>query len=75
MDISELVTLPSDAVKALNAHGRIDILINNAGVSCRGGVSETTMDVHKKIMVTNYFGTICLTKGIICISVIYMCNI
>ncbi len=41
---------------------RIDILINNAGVSQRSLAYETGLDVDRKIMQINYFGTIQLTK-------------
>jgi dehydrogenase/reductase SDR family protein 7B len=37
--------------------------VNNAGVSYRGEVTETTLDVDAKVMNINYFGTVALTKG------------
>lgn len=41
----------------------MDILINNAGISSRGAVLDTHINVDRKIMETNFFGTIALTKG------------
>lgn len=47
----------------IDIHGKIDILINNAGISYRGEVVNTNMDVDIKVMFTNYFAQIALTKG------------
>lgn len=47
----------------IDIHGKIDILINNAGISYRGEVVNTNMDVDIKVMLTNYFAQIALTKG------------
>jgi short-subunit dehydrogenase len=40
----------------------IDILINNAGVSMHGELRDTEIDVFKKVMDINYFGTVYCTK-------------
>jgi short-subunit dehydrogenase len=47
------------SVKAL---GDIDILINNAGISMRGLLTETSMDVIHKLMDVNFFGAVYCTK-------------
>jgi len=44
---------------------KIDILINNGGISQRGEVHETPLDIDRKIMEINYFGNIALTKAIL----------
>ncbi len=44
-------------------YGRVDILINNAGVSSRGSVMDTDTEVDRRIMELNFFGTISFTKG------------
>lgn len=45
--------------------GRLDLVINNAGIAQKGLVLENTMEVERMIMETNYFGTIELTKAIL----------
>lgn len=45
--------------------GEIDILINNGGISQRSLVKDTSLEVDKKIMNINYFGTIALTKAVL----------
>lgn len=62
-DLSEIDSLPSKAQDALQIYGHIDILINNGGVSYRGNVANTSVDVDLKVMSVNYFGHIALTKG------------
>jgi dehydrogenase/reductase SDR family protein 7B len=45
--------------------GPVDILINNGGIGQRGAVAETLLEVDRRIMETNYFGTIALTKVVL----------
>ena len=42
--------------------GRIDILINNAGISMRALFEETELSVVKKLMDVNFWGTVYCTK-------------
>ncbi len=42
--------------------GGIDILINNAGISMRTLLKDAELDVFKKVMDINYFGTVYCTK-------------
>lgn len=46
----------------LKIFGDIDILINNAGISMRGMFEETSIEVIRKVMDINYFGTVYCTK-------------
>ncbi len=48
-----------------NRHSRIDILINNAGISQRSLLIETPVEIDRKVFEINFFGTITLTKGIL----------
>ena len=43
----------------------VDLLINNAGLSQRSLVMETSMEVHRRIMEVNYFGTVALTQALL----------
>ncbi|GMR46216.1 hypothetical protein PMAYCL1PPCAC_16411, partial [Pristionchus mayeri] len=49
----------------LSHNGKIDCLINNAGISMRGSVIETEMSVQRRLMEVNYFGTITLTRALL----------
>ncbi|MFM7638917.1 MAG: SDR family oxidoreductase [Bacteroidota bacterium] len=44
------------------AWGRIDVLINNAGISMRGIFADTELSVLHKLMDTNFWGTVNCTK-------------
>lgn len=63
IDLSELNSIPGQVSSVLAIFGHIDILINNGGISNRGAVNETNVDVDIKVMLVNYFGTVALTKG------------
>lgn len=63
LDLSDLKSLPQHAANILAITGHVDILINNGGLSNRGSVLNTVLDVDMNIMNVNYFGTVCFTKG------------
>lgn len=46
----------------IHQFGAIDILINNAGISMRTLLKDAELDVFKKVMDINYFGTVYCTK-------------
>jgi short-subunit dehydrogenase len=51
--------------ETLSQIGSVDILINNAGISQRSLIRETTFDVDKNLINTNLLGTIAMTKAIL----------
>ncbi|MGN6401286.1 MAG: SDR family oxidoreductase [Flavisolibacter sp.] len=46
----------------IKVFGGIDVLINNAGVSMRALLKETSIDVIKRVMDVNFFGAVYCTK-------------
>lgn len=44
--------------ETIKKYSKIDILVNNAGFAAKGMVSELEVDVFRKVMDINYFGTI-----------------
>ncbi len=46
----------------INKFGRIDVLINNAGISMRAIFNEVNLEVIEKVMKTNFWGTVYCTK-------------
>jgi len=65
LDLSQFDSLPSKTETAIGKHGRIDVLINNGGISQRSLILETDFEVFKKMMDVNYLGTIQLSKSIL----------
>jgi len=71
----DVMVLPLDLENTSNAEdlckqviskfGRIDLLINNGGISQRSLTKETPLSIDRKIMEINFFGTIALTKGVL----------
>ena len=49
----------------LETFGRIDILINNAGLTQRALLVDTQLDVYRKVMDVNFFGPLMLTKAVL----------
>jgi len=50
------------AEEAMRLYGRIDILINNAGISMRALFEDVDIEVLKKVMDTNFYGVLYATK-------------
>lgn len=65
IDLAKHDEIENIAKKVLYKHKKIDILINNGGISQRSPTVKTTIEVDKKIMNINYFGTIILTKAVL----------
>ena len=47
---------------AISKYGKIDVLINNAGISMRANFETTDLSVIKRIMDVNFWGTVYCTK-------------
>lgn len=65
LDLSQYNTLSDVVQKAIQIHGKIDILINNGGISQRSLIIDTELEVFKKMINVNYMGTISLTKSLL----------
>lgn len=65
LDVAQHEQLPSIAATVLQQTGRIDMLINNAGVSQRSLVKDTDLEVDKYIMNVDFFGSVALTKAVL----------
>ena len=48
--------------QTINHFGRIDVFINNAGISMRALFEEVELDVLRKLMDVNFWGTVYCTK-------------
>lgn len=64
LDLSDSTSIEQAAQKIKDDLRAVDILINNGGISQRSGALETSLEVQRNVMETNYFGTIHLTTAI-----------
>lgn len=48
--------------ETIEKYGKINVLVNNAGISMRAAFSELDLSVMKEVMDTNFFGAVYCTK-------------
>ncbi len=65
LDLTASETLAAATATVLERFGHVDTLVNNGGISQRGTVVETSLDVDRRIMEVNYMGTVALTKAVL----------
>jgi short-subunit dehydrogenase len=64
-DVDDRERVEGMVAKVLADFGKIDILINNAGIGMRKPFAETSMDSIEEIMRTNYFGMVYCTHAVL----------
>ena len=58
MDVDDDSSVADALGHVLRQRGRIDVLVNNAGVGGLGAVEDTPLSTFRQVMETNYFGTL-----------------
>lgn len=64
LDLSQTDTHQQIARQAWSAFSRVDVLFNNAGISQRELALETDLEVDRRVMEVNFFGTVSLSKAV-----------
>lgn len=65
LDLADTSAAAALAQQVIAKFGRIDILVNNGGVSQRSLTKDTPLEIDRRIMEVNYFGTVALTKSVL----------
>lgn len=65
LDLANVEQLAAKCEHILNMCNHVDILINNGGVSLRSDTISVKTEVDIRMMYTNYFGAVTLTKGMV----------
>lgn len=65
MDVTDPASVRAAVDATLAVFGRIDVLVNNAGVSVIGAVEETPVEYLRSMFDVNYFGAVQLTQAVL----------
>ena len=65
LDLAKYDTLTQKVEKVIDKFGRIDLLVNNGGISQRSLIMETDLSVYERLMSINYLGTVALSKAVL----------
>ncbi|HEY4962083.1 MAG TPA: SDR family oxidoreductase [Terriglobales bacterium] len=65
LDVTEFDSLPGAIDDIVRAHGRIDVLVNNAGFSVAGFGEDLTLGEIRLQFETNFFGNVAMTKAVL----------
>ena len=65
LDLSDTSKVNDLTQRVISKFGRIDILINNGGMSQRSLTKDTPIEIDRKLMEVNFFGTVALTKSVL----------
>ena len=61
-DVGDRAAAARAVAETVARFGRLDVLLNNAGISMRARFQDADLDVIEQLMQTNFFGTVYTTK-------------
>jgi NAD(P)-dependent dehydrogenase (short-subunit alcohol dehydrogenase family) len=65
LDVTEFDRIPGFVGEILRDHGRIDVLINNAGFAMAGFIEDLKLEEIRLQFETNFFGAVAMTKAVL----------
>lgn len=65
LDINDLNAGEKIIQEVYETYGRIDVLVNNAGLGFVGAIEETSIEEVRRVFETNFFGTLALTQAVL----------
>ncbi len=66
MDVDNDASVGKAIAGVLAESGRIDVLVNNAGIAVTGPVEELPLAEFRRVMETNYFGALRCIQAVVC---------
>lgn len=64
-DVTDLDAIPQQLRTIEDTFGPVDVLVNNAGVSQRSLVVDTSLETYRRLMEIDFFATVALTKAVL----------
>ncbi len=65
LDLAKQDAIPGIVQQVIRQTGKLDILVNNGGISQRALAKDTSLDVDRMLMNVNYLGTVAMTKAVL----------
>jgi NAD(P)-dependent dehydrogenase (short-subunit alcohol dehydrogenase family) len=65
LDVRDDRAVAALVAEVIGTTGRIDVLVNNAGVALAGGLEETSIAEAKELFETNFFGALRVTTAVL----------
>lgn len=65
MDVDDGASVENTISEILKQRGRIDALVNNAGVGMMGPIEETSLSEFRQVMETNFFGALRCIQAVV----------
>lgn len=65
LDVTNIESITDAINKVISAEGRIDVLVNNAGMGITGPIEDTPTDQMRNVFDTNLFGAIDVAKAVL----------
>ena len=65
LDITNFEKIPSAISEIVRDHGRIDVLVNNAGFAVGGFAEDVLLEELRLQLETNFFGQVAVTKAVL----------
>jgi NAD(P)-dependent dehydrogenase (short-subunit alcohol dehydrogenase family) len=65
LDVTEAASVERAVAGVLQTHGRVDVAVNNAGISLRGAVEDTSLDHARQVLETNVLGPLRVVRAVL----------
>jgi NAD(P)-dependent dehydrogenase (short-subunit alcohol dehydrogenase family) len=64
-DVTDADAVATAVEQLLDRYGRLDLLVNNAGVSAIGSFLDHDVSVHRRVMEVDHLGVVALTQAVL----------